>query len=138
MPDDVPYDQPFKPTRKVPERGLTALSVHDIPLPERFHTKLPAQIIQIIPGGWGGNHRHLSREVYVGFGDGLYIVWRDKQGKRHEKRMTSNDGKMHAISMPPFVPHMVENRSQHTALLYELRELNGGPVEMLEGAESLR
>lgn len=127
----------FEPTYRKGEQGLSVLSVDQIPLPDGFVPGAPALLIQIAPKGWGGNHRHQRREVWVGFGD-LHLVWRDKNGERHEARMTRDDGKLVAFSVAPEVPHMVENRSDAPAFLYELRDMDDGPAAPLTGQESLR
>jgi len=139
MPEQTVWRQEFEPTRNRAEQLLVMIDVQDIPLPTEFKTTLPAHLLKLKPGGWGGNHRHLSREVYVALNEGLYIVWRDAEGQRHEAAMApSQDGKLQVFAMPPYVPHLIENRGNAETFIYELIELNNGLVELLEGADSLR
>lgn len=138
MPEVDIWRQEFEPTRLKPDQRIAMLDVQDIPVPLDFTTKLPAHIVSLAPGGWGGNHRHLSREVYVALNDGLYLIWRDSDGQHHEASMTHVANKFLAFGMPPYLPHMIENRSEREAILYELVEINDGPLEQLEGKDSLR
>jgi uncharacterized RmlC-like cupin family protein len=139
MPEQTVWRQEFEPTRIRTEQLLVMVDVQDIPLPAEFKTTLPAHLLKLEPGGWGGNHRHLSREVYVALNEGLYLIWRDATGKRHEVAMApTKDGKLQVFAMPPYVPHLIENRGRQDAFVYELLELNNGPLEPLEGLASLR
>lgn len=128
----------FQPSYARPTQGIKVLAVKDLPLPDTFRTNLPAHLIYIEPQGWGGNHRHKRQEAYVGFGRGLYVVWRDKAGVRHEVSMMSNDGSLRLFVVPSMLPHMVENRSSESAVLYELADIDDGSAVPLEAEESLR
>jgi hypothetical protein len=128
----------FGSTYAKPEQGLRVLSVNDIPMPSDFVPQAAPLLIHIAPYGWGGNHRHRRRELWVGYGESLYLIWRDENGERQELKMTRSDGKLQALIVASQVPHMVENRSDSPALLYELRDIDDGPAAPLEGEESLR
>jgi len=52
--------------------------------------------------------------------------------------MTAAANKFLVFGLPPYMPHLVENRSDKEAVLYELLDLHDGPLEQLEGADSLR
>ena len=129
---------PFTPSYTRDIQGVSVLVVDDIPLPKGFTPGPPPHLIQIGPHGWGGNHRHRRQEVYVGYGEGLVMIWRDANGERREAPMTSNDGMLQMVVMPSMVPHLVENRAAAPAILYELLDIDDGPAEPLLGTESLR
>lgn len=73
----------------------------------------------------------------MGYGE-LYLIWRDEKGQKQEVKMTHSDGRLRAFLVAPQVPHLIENRGNSPALLYELRDFDDGPATPLEGKESLR
>lgn len=127
----------FEPSYTKDNQGLQVLSMEDIPLPKDFSPQAAPLLIRIAPYGWGGNHRHKRREIWIGYGE-LYLIWRDEKGKRREAKMTRPDGSIQAFMVAPQVPHMIENRGDSLGLVYELRDFDDGPATPLEGAESLR
>ncbi|HLZ15014.1 MAG TPA: hypothetical protein VKQ34_03405 [Candidatus Saccharimonadales bacterium] len=128
----------FNPSYRRDDRGVWVLDTKDIPLPKDFTVRTTPHLVHIAPGGWGGNHTHRRREAYVGFGADLYIMWRDETGARHEAPMTSDDGKLHVFAVAPHLPHLVENRGNTPAVLYEILDIDDGEATPLEGADSLR
>jgi uncharacterized RmlC-like cupin family protein len=128
----------FQPSYARPTQGMWVVDMKDLPLPDTFQTKLPPRVIYIEAGGWGGNHRHLRREAYVGLGAGLYVIWRDETGERHEAPMLPDDGSLRLFVVPSMMPHLVENRSSEPGVLYELLDIDDGPATPLDEAESLR
>lgn len=129
---------PFQTSYARPAQGIWVIDMKDLPLPENFRTTLPARIIYMEPHGWGGNHRHKRQEAYVGLGRGLYVIWRDESGERQETPMLPDDHGLRLFIVPSMMPHMVENRSDDPAVLYELLDLDDGPATPLDAAESLR
>lgn len=115
-----------------------SLDTSSVPVPPDFRSGLPARLVSLAPGGWGGNHRHDAREIYVGFGEALYLVWRDGDGRKQELRMADSFHEPCAYSLPSNTPHLIENRGEMPALLYELVELDNGKLVQLTGDESLR
>jgi uncharacterized RmlC-like cupin family protein len=129
---DVTYDET--------DQGIWVLRLADLPLPKNFPEKPSHYVISFGPGAWGGNHRHERVEAFVGMGEGLYIVWQDGAGERHEQPMMSKDkSRLKMFVVPAWTPHMVENRSEtETGILYEVRDIDAGELKPLEGPDSLR
>jgi hypothetical protein len=129
---------PFKTSYRHEEQEMWVLDLKDLPLPDTFKTDLPAHIIYMAPGGWGGNHRHRRTEAFVGIGDDLHIIWRDEAGEMHDAKMMEGKDGLKLFVVPSMLPHLVENRSSSFALLYELYDIPNDPSERLEGTDSLR
>ncbi len=120
-----------------PEQGVSILEVKDLALGDAFKDAPPARLVVIKSGGWGGNHKHSRREAFIACSSDLFVVWRDSAGT-HEEQMMAADGTMRVFIVDPWVPHMVVNKGNHLAVLYEIMSHDDGPVTPLEGAEALR
>jgi len=120
-----------------PEQNIAIMELKDLALPDSFKNAPPARLAFVAAGGWGGNHKHERQEAFVAGSPGLYIVWRDKNGM-HQEQMTAADGTPQVYLVDAWVPHMVVNKGQQPAVLYEVMSHNDGPATPLEGAESLR
>jgi hypothetical protein len=127
----------FKPTYRREERGIFVLNAKDIPLPADYPGRDIVNIVHFGPHSWGGNHRHAHREVFVGFGDGLYLVWRDEDGQKQEAKMTGSGEALYAFIVSAHVPHVIENRSDSTGIVYEIRDSQEEAIESLSDADDL-
>lgn len=126
----------FEPTKLDAKKRLMVLDDLDVPL---YGVKITrGAFVAIGPGGWAANHRHNRHELLLAISGDLYIIWRDKQGIRRQEQMSPADGTLQVYSIPPRVPHLVENRSQReTAVLHEWSSDILGETEDLKGSESL-
>ncbi|HSW98468.1 MAG TPA: hypothetical protein VLF71_01375 [Candidatus Saccharimonadales bacterium] len=125
----------FAPTRT--KEGRWLLAEPDVVFPDGFQ-RLGGAIVHLNPNAWAANHKHQRQEVLLGLAGNLYLVWRDSDGSRHETPLLRTDGQLQAFFIPPWVPHLVENRSATAdAALYEWVDLEC-EAELLTGRDSLR
>ncbi len=112
------------------DNGLWNLRTDQLPLPEDF--KVDERSVVYIPSGeYGGNHKHPRREVFVGIGEELYMVWLDDEGHKHEDKMM-DDEQIFMFDVEPFTPHAVINKGASFALLVELATGPNIDVERVE------
>jgi hypothetical protein len=122
---------PIAPAYKK-DNGLWSLRMDQLPLPEGFTAK-ESGVVYIPSGGHGGNHKHPRREVFVGIGDALYLVWQDSEGHTHEKRMMDGEH-LYLCDVEPLTPHAVVNKAAGFAVLVELASganVNVKPVKVI-------
>jgi quercetin dioxygenase-like cupin family protein len=128
----------FHPDSSRPEQGIEGFDPSSILLPVGF-TVVKALLYRFAPGGWGGDHTHPHREIFMSIGEGMYLSWRDKDGTVRHEQMQEPDGTMQVFSVEPHTPHLVTNRSPDSiGVLYELRNTIDPVISRLEGPESLR
>jgi hypothetical protein len=123
---------PIEPAYRKDNGGWN-LSTDSLPIPEKFKVK-ERNLVYIPPGEFGGNHKHPRSEAFVGVGNDLSIVWRDKKGNRHEDKMMEGVN-LYLIIVEPFTPHAVVNRDSSFAILIELAD---GVQRDVERSEVLR
>lgn len=122
----------FQPTYRRDDRGIWVLGSQDIPVPSDYPDRNTVNLVYLKPRSWAGDHRHAHQEVFVGFGNGLYIIWRDSDGQRHEAKMDAQGETVCAFMVPSQLPHVIENRStDQPGLLYEIRDFAGSEAEPL-------
>lgn len=126
----------WQPTKADPDKGRWLLDSKDFRLPDGFVTAQSA-VMAFKPGGWAANHVHAKREVLLALDGELYLIWRDAAGQRKEQKMTTDHGKLSAFVIRPNVPHLVENRGDSVASLYEWSD-GTEAATILTGEESLR
>lgn len=106
-------------TYKKSDSDVWVLNTDDIPINQDLIKD--QQIVHLAPRAIGGNHKHPRTEWFIGIGD-LVLVWLDESGKRHEEHMHPN-GQIKLITVTPFLPHAVVNRSQdQVGILFELAD----------------
>lgn len=94
-------------------------------------------LVHFGPGDTAANHRHAQYEVLVGFGGKLYLVWKDGEGRRHEEKLTSEEGSLYALVIAPHIPHLIENRSKNSpATMQVWNGVIDNPIQ-LTGEDSL-
>jgi uncharacterized RmlC-like cupin family protein len=129
---------PLEPSKIKAEQGLIMIDRRNLPLPSTFDNALPEHLVTFLPGGWGGDHTHEREEAFISFSPDAYMVWRDDQGERHEERMMDAPGQHYLFIVPSNLPHLIENRGDTPAILYELMDRDDGPATMLPADQSLR
>lgn len=111
---------------KKPDTDVWVLNTDDIPLDKDLIKD--TQIVHLAPLSVGGNHKHPRTEWFIGIGD-LVFVWLNEKGEKQEQHMHPN-GQIRLITVPPFLPHAVENRSQdNPGILFEMAD---GKMENVE------
>jgi len=126
----------WQATKVDSDKGRWLLDSHDFKLPKEF-TVAQSAVIGLAPGGWAANHRHAKREIFLALAGELYLVWRTADGQRHEQPMVAEHGQLQAFVTGPNVDHLVENRGNSDASLYEWSDGTDAAM-MLEGNDSLR
>ncbi len=88
-------------------------------------------IVYIPPDEVGGNHVHPRSEAFVGLGNKLYFVWKDKDGNRHKEKMMDGE-KLYLFFVEPQTPHAVVNEDSSFAVLAEFADDSQHSVERTE------
>jgi hypothetical protein len=123
------YSLPYTNLR--PDRHISQLSIGEIPLSEDFaRDRTQDSLVVMQPGGWGGRHIHPRQEAFIGFGEGMYLVWLDEQGKRCEEKMDQGGETVLVFVVSSLTQHLVENRSRtEPGILFEMAD--GAQVDVL-------
>jgi uncharacterized RmlC-like cupin family protein len=109
-------------------------------VPAQDFEEAVSMVVEFGPTSWAGNHRHIEKEMLICLVGDMYLIWRDKNGARHEEKMLEPDRPLRAFLIDSNVPHLMENRSNDT---FGTVQVWSGPGEnkepiLLEGTESLR
>lgn len=108
--------------------GLLKIDLNNLPLPLDFinHQQM---MIYIPPRGFGGNHKHPRREIFICLSDEVELHWIDKEGALHINKM-KEENQLYLFDAHPFVPHAIINLSQTaSAVLLELADADQYNVE---------
>ncbi|OGK52247.1 hypothetical protein A2966_02500 [Candidatus Roizmanbacteria bacterium RIFCSPLOWO2_01_FULL_41_22] len=93
----------------IKDNGLFSLNFSDLQKLASAPIK-DISVISIPPQQFGGNHKHPRREMFIGLGEDLELIWVDERGKiKHDWMNKKNELLMFTIF--PYVPHVVINHS---------------------------
>lgn len=111
--------------------GMLKIDLKDLPLPSDFLNRHQV-MIYIPPMGFGGNHKHPRREVFISLSDDVELHWVDENGIIHINKM-KEENQVYLFDVHPFVPHAIINLSQKSAaVLLELTDDYQHDVEPYE------
>ena len=118
----------FKPTY-LKDNGVAVIYNKSIPFDNSFNF-LPEEcgLISILPGAFGGNHKHPRIEAFYTPGD-LNIIWIGSNGLKHEEKMSPANGDYKLFITSPFEPHVIVNK---TSVNQELMEFATEPQHDVE------
>jgi len=95
------------------------------------------RLIMIEPGGYGGNHTHLHKELIVCLSGTPVFMTRSKDGKIIETPMKPDgDGKLQVFLVTDDAPHAVINTGDETAILFEIQSADTTNTTPLMGSDS--
>lgn len=77
-------------------------------------------IVTLAAKDFGGNHTHPRQECWLAIGEGLELIWKDREEIRSKKM---HENRQFALFlMPSHIPHAVINRGDSPAFLYEFAD----------------
>src|SRR4051794_23793012 len=100
-----------EPTFKL-ENGVWVLDIDGIVLPDNIRV-VEKMIVSIPPQKFAGNHKHPRSEAFIGLGEELEFAWLDAHAKI-KKRSLMQGRKLFLTLTPPYLPHVIVNRSDKT------------------------
>lgn len=119
---------PIEPKYKK-ENGVVVVDIDKFKIPFEIKEK---SLVYIPPKEIGGNHKHPRTEAFVGIGEGLKIIWKDKNGKLIEKNMNS-DRELLLFVIPADTPHVIINNSdKQFGILMEFADDIQHDVELIK------
>jgi len=90
------------------ENGLYVIDIDSIKIPFKVRER---SVIYIPPNQFGGNHKHLRQEAFIGIGEGLELIW-IQNNKRNKEKMNSK-GEIFLFIVPSYLGHAVVNNSKN-------------------------
>lgn len=108
--------------------GLFKVNINQLPLPADF-LNYHQIIISIPPLGFGGNHKHPRREIFLCLNEEVEFHWIDENGTKRKTKM-KQENQIYLFDVSPFVPHGIKNLSSNSAaVLLEFANVNQYKVE---------